>query len=356
MFCKEEKKLGIGVVSASIMAKEHMKAIKFNKYAELKARCDIDLQKAEQAAEELAVSRYFANYSELLKEKDIDAIIIATPDGIHPEQTIAALESGKHVLCEKPMALTIKECKAMIDASKRTGKKLMIGQICRYTPGFRLAKKMIDNGEIGELFFVESEYAHDYSNITGAGNWRLDPVRLRPLFLGGGCHPVDLLRWIAGDPYEVTAYSNKKVMKDWPADDCTIAIMKFQRDVIGKVFVSGGCKREYTMRSIFYGNKGTNIADNTSPARTVYKQQICPEGHSFEHIGEMEEKNMAISYPVALNSHNTVDEVNEFVDIIIHDKEVQTDGRQGASTVAACLAAIESAKVGDRIKIRYDFI
>lgn len=81
---------------------------------------------------------------------------------------------------------------------------------------------------------------------------------------------MDFARWIAGDPYEVMAYSNHKMLKNFPTDDCTVAIMRFPNDVIGKVFVSTGCKRDYTMRSVFYGSKGTIITDNTSPHMTVF--------------------------------------------------------------------------------------
>ena len=81
-------------------------------------------------------------------------------------------------------------------AVKKTDKKFMVGQICRYTPGFKQAKEIIDSGAIGELTFVESEYAHDYSGIYAKETWRSDPVRNG--VVGGGCHAVDLLRWIAG--------------------------------------------------------------------------------------------------------------------------------------------------------------
>jgi predicted dehydrogenase len=250
------------------------------------------------------------------------------------------------------MALTLEECNSMIEASVRTGKKLMIGQICRYTPGFMLAKGMIVKGEIGELFFVESEYAHDYANITGVGNWRLDPVRLRHPFLGGGCHAVDLLRWIAGNPYEVAAYSSRKMLKNWPMDDCLISIMKFPGDVLGKVFMSAGCKRNYTMRSAFYGSKGTIIVDNTSPYLTLYKQKLFERDRMFEKV---EDQAIALTYPVSIDNHNTAGEINELVDIILHDKPVVTDGIQGASTVAVCLAAIDSAAAGCPVEIKYDF-
>jgi Predicted dehydrogenases and related proteins len=348
----KKQKLGFGVISASGMAKEHMKGVKVNNRAELMAICDIDVDKAAQAAREFGIERYYADYGEMLEQEDIDIVIVATPDQVHAEQTIAALEKGKHVLCEKPMALSMEECKSIIEASERTGKKLMVGQICRYAPGFRLAKKLIDEGQIGELFYVESEYAHDYYDIPGVGNWRKDPVKLRHSFIGGGCHAVDLLRWIAGDPYEVTAYSNRKVLKSWPVDDSTVAIMRFPKDIIGKVFVSIGCKRSYTMRSVFYGDKGTIIADNTTPHITVHKQNVIDDKQMFD---DMPDKCVGLTYPVALNSHNTECEIDEFVDIIFNDEKVLTDGRQGASTVAVCLAAVESAKNGEKVFVNYNF-
>ena len=223
------------------------------------------------------------------------------------------------------------------------------GQICRYTPGFVEAKKLIDRGEIGELFFVETEYAHDYSKIDLP--WRLDP--LRHGFLGGGCHAVDLARWIAGDPTEVFAYANHKMLPNYPTDDCTIAIMKFPNNVIGKVFVSTGCKRNYTMRSVFYGTKGTIITDNTSNHMTVFKDGVGNGETLFADLPQSHA--IPIEYPVIVNNHNAAGELDEFVDCIVNDKPIHTTAVEGAKTVKASLAAVESSKTGMPVKIEYDF-
>lgn len=346
----DKRKLRFGIISAGPMAEAHIRGVKANVKADLKTICDTDLEKALNIANKYGIPDCYADYREILKDKDIDIVIVASPDQLHTEHTVTALESGKHVLCEKPMALTIEECVAMIDASKRTSKKLMIGQICRYTPAFKLTKKLIDEGHIGELFFIESEYAHDYSDIPGAGNWRKDPVRLRHAVIGGGCHAIDLLRWIAGNPSEVFAYANRKILKAWPVDDSTIAIMKFPNDVMGKVFVSIGCKRNYTMRSVFYGSKGTIIADNTSPYITVYKENMAKGEKVFNDV---QEQTVGMVYPVNLDSHNTVGEIDEFINIINNDQKVLTDGIQGASTLAVCLAVVESARKGEKVIVRY---
>ena len=335
------KKVKYGIIGCG-MGKAHMAGLKQNNSAELAAICDINPEILKTCSDLYPEAAACGDYREVLANPDVDAVVVAVPDQQHREISLAALDAGKHVLCEKPMALTLEDCRAMVEASRKTDRKFMIGQICRFTPGFVRAKELIDAGEIGELFFVESEYAHDYSKIPGKGNnWRLDP--LRHGFLGGGCHAVDLLRWIAGNPYEVAAFANKKMLVDWPTDDCTIAIMKFPNDVIGKVFVSTGCKRNYTMRSVFYGSKGTIITDNTNPQMTVFKTDASC-GFTTPML-----------YPVSINNHNTVGELATFTEAILQDKPVATDAFQGACTVAAALAAVRSSKSGQVEKISYDF-
>jgi len=222
----------------------------------------------------------------------------------------------------------------------------MIGQVCRKAPGFVLAKKLIEDGEIGELFFVESEYAHDYSRIPGVGNWRIDPVHLRHPIIGGGCHAIDLLRWLAGNPSEVYAYSNRKMLKDWPVDDCTVAIMKFPNEVVGKVFTSVGCKRTYTMRTVLYGSTGTIITDNTSEKITLMQEVVDENGKASIKTTEL---------PVDVNNHNVTAEIKELTEAILGRAPLITDGKEGASTVAVGCAIVESAATGKPVCPSYDF-
>lgn len=258
------------------MERGHIEGYRRNKYTEIYGICDKDQEILKKTKDEYNVKVAVKDYKELCEIDKIDIISVASPDFYHAEQSVYALKKGKNVLCEKPMTADINEAKEIVKAVKETGKKFMVGQVCRYAPGFVLAKKVVDEGLIGELFFIESEYAHDYSIVPGVGNWRKDPRR-EP-FLGGGCHAVDLVRWIAGDPIEVMAYSNHKCLVDWPVNDATIAIYKFSKEIIGKVFVSIGCIRPFTMRTVLYGTEGTIICDNTSPkiylcSKKFYKEK-----------------------------------------------------------------------------------
>lgn len=345
------RKVRFGVIGCRL-GEGHIQSALRDPAMELKAICDVDVERIENLVKTYGIERRncYTDYKQLIEREDIDAVVVATPDMLHEEQAVAAMKAGKHVLCEKPMALSLDECKRMIQASQDTGKKLMIGQVVRYTPGAVLAKKLIEDGEIGELFYVESEYAHDYMNARGAGDWRVDPRR-HP-FIGGGCHAVDLLRWIAGNPYEVFAYANHKILKSWPVDDCTVSIIKFPNNVIGKVFVSIGCKRKYTMRTVLYGDKGTIILDTLLPYISIFRDTV-PDP-IYGNVPQTAQT-IEVRLDVPVNSHNIPAEMEEFADILLNDKEVLTDGIQGASTVSACVAVVQSTHTGEKVCPIYDF-
>ncbi|MBR2906079.1 MAG: Gfo/Idh/MocA family oxidoreductase, partial [Lentisphaeria bacterium] len=109
---------------------------------------------------------------EEIYNSDADIIIVASPDQLHAEQSVKALKAGKHVACEKPLALTVEDCKKIIKAVEESGREFMTGQVCRYAPSFRLMKQFIDEGRIGEIVAVEGSYAHDYAQVGGWDDWR----------------------------------------------------------------------------------------------------------------------------------------------------------------------------------------
>lgn len=343
------RKVKLGVIGAGAFSVAHLDGINLSDNCETVAICDIDEAKAKEKAERFNVPDIYTDYHELLARDDIEAVTVPLPDQLHKQITIDALRAGKHVLCEKPMALNVEDCKEMIEVSKETGKILMVGQIGRYTPCFNKAIEILESGEIGELFFVESEYAHDYSKIGGTGGWRVTPER-HPV-VGGGCHAVDLVRRIAGNPEEVFAYSNHKILTDWPVDDCTVAVIKFPNNVIGKVMTSVGCKRKYTMRTVIYGSEGTLIVDSLLPYITMYRRRFTEDKY-FDKRGQ---QSYRIDIPVSIDDHNSKDEVKDFCNAIIENKLVACTGEEGAATVAACLAIVESAKTGMPVKVLCDF-
>lgn len=332
----EQKKVRFAIVGVGGLGQAHAAGIQKNSdIAELVAFCDNNEEILNKRADTFGVERRYVDFYEMLKDGGFDCVILVTPDQIHREHAVAACEAGYHVLCEKPLAQTVEDCQAMVEASKKAGVKFMTGQVCRKAPGFIKAKELIKQGAIGELFFVESEYAHDYQFLKPA--WRKDPVNLRYSIIGGGCHAIDLLRWLAGDPEKVMALANRKVLTDWPVDDCTIAIMQFPNNVVGKIFCGIGVKRNYTMRTCIYGTKGTIICDNKSPTITLFQHCVNDNG---------QHKYPAEEIPVDINHHNVGAEIRDMALAILNDTELECDVYEGSNTVAVGIAAVESAAQG----------
>ena len=336
-----EKIMNLAVIGCSGMASSHMKGICNKEGTKLYAICDPAKERLAQRKEEFGVEIAVEDYRELVNDPNLDAVVVVVPDKLHLPITKAFLEAGKAVLCEKPMALTVAECEEMMRIEKATGGKLMIGQVCRCTPAFKMAKELVEAGRIGELVFVESEYAHNYGVARGYNDWRVDPDRHG--FIGGGCHAVDLLRWIAGNPTEVYAHANHKILTDWPVDDTSIAIYQFPNNVMGKVFVSIGCRRNYTMRTVLYGTKGTIICDNTSDHMQLFEDDAA-NGKDYTKPQIL---------PVDINNHNVGAEIDQFVNALLSGDPMPVSSMEGASTVAVCYASVESAKLHKPVQIRY---
>ncbi|MBE6621379.1 MAG: Gfo/Idh/MocA family oxidoreductase [Ruminococcaceae bacterium] len=340
---EKNKKLVVAVVGVAIMGELHLKGILDYENAVLGAICDSNPDRLKTIGDRYGIpeEKRYSDHKQLLNDPDVEAVVLSVPDQLHLPMSEEFLAAGKHVLCEKPLALTRSELDAIIAAANKSDRTFMVGQICRFTPAFVKAKEIIDAGTIGELYFVESEYAHDYETITHT--WRGDPNRHG--VVGGGCHAVDLLRWIAGDPEEVFAYGVHKLLPHVSYDDATISVLKFPNKVVGKIFVSTGCKRDYTMRTLFYGTKGTIICDNHSKELTLFTLQ---ENSTAVNL-------TPTMVPIEVAHHNTTGEFKTFADIILNGEPLVMTAVEGAKTVAACMAIVESSKTGKPVKPDYNF-
>ncbi len=339
----DKKVFNVGLIGAGLgIGVLHAKAVFETEGAKLLWVCDSKEEAATKVAADYQVPNTTSDYKEVLADPTVDAVIIATPDQLHRQMIEDALAAGKHILCEKPLALTREDIDAIVAAVKKSDRIFMVGQLCRYTPGFLEAKKVVESGAIGELTFIESEYAHDYTHILVGNTWRCDP--LRNGVVGGGCHAVDLLRWVSGeDPEVITAYGAHKTFSELtPYDDTHVAIMKFPSGMIGKVMCSISSRRNYTMRSVFYGTKGTIITDNTSPSMKVFRMR--DNGLSNCAVEDVS---------LGVNNHNVAGEFADFYDCVVNGKPLTTTVVDGANTIAACLAIVESANTMESVKPQY---
>ena len=192
-------KLKMGIIGAGgIAQKRHIPAFqKFQDKVVLYAIQDIDEMKAREVAREFHIEKVFTNYEEMFAE--VDAVTIATPNKFHAEISIAALQAGVHVLCEKPMAITTEECLAITEAANISGKVLSTAYHYRFMKEAQAAKKMIQAGEIGEPYVARVQ-AIRRRKVPGWGVFTSKELQGGGSVIDYGCHLLDLALWLMDDP------------------------------------------------------------------------------------------------------------------------------------------------------------
>ncbi|MGH2332327.1 Gfo/Idh/MocA family protein [Thermoanaerobacter mathranii] len=265
-----DKKLRFGLIGCGRVSFKHIEAI-VNNYdnAELVALCDLEIEKAE-----LLKKRYkelldkknvkinnievYRDYQELLKRADIDIVSIATYSGTHAEITINALKSGKHVIVEKPMALSIKDADEMIETAKKYNRKLTVCHQNRFNSTVQKLRKALEKNRFGKLVHGVASIRWNrndeyYKQASWRGTWEQDGGTL----MNQGIHNIDLLQWMMG-PVERLYAEADTFLRNIEGEDMGAAVLRFKNGVIG-IIEGSACvfpKNLEETLSIF-GEKGT---------------------------------------------------------------------------------------------------
>ena len=172
---------------------------------ELVACCDVRPERAKAFAERFDLAHWYTDYRELLALPDLDAVSVCTPPFMHRDATVAALDAGLHVLCEKPMAMNVAEAQDMVAAAERAGKVLTIGHQQRFSPAAQAVKRAVDAGELGDIYYAKTAALRN----RGAPTWGV--FHIRKLNGGGplidiGVHALDVTMWLMGSPRPVAVF------------------------------------------------------------------------------------------------------------------------------------------------------
>ena len=241
------------------------------------SRAQYDL--AEQFAREFGAQRWYKDWRDLLKDEEIDAVYIATPPNLHAEQTIAAAKAGKHVICEKPMALEVQACRRMIAACRTAGVRLSIAYYRHFYPMVSRVKQILDSGEIGKVVLAEIRAFENFR--PEAEDPRYWMVRKQqagggPL-MDFGCHRIEVLLNILGETANAWG-SLGSLVTDWDVEDTSISILEFRNEARGVLAVSRAIKEPQDSLDI-YGSAGSiHIPVLNGGAMTV----ITPRGERRE--------------------------------------------------------------------------
>ncbi|MEI4527725.1 Gfo/Idh/MocA family oxidoreductase [Priestia megaterium] len=332
-------KVKIGVIGCgSIAQHRHLPEYKMNEQVELVAVCDINTERANSVAQQYGVKAY-TNYEELLASGTVEAVSVCTPNYLHAPISVAALNSGVHVLCEKPMATSEEEAKAMIEAAKTNGKKLMIGHNQRFVASHQKARELIEKGEIGKIYSFRTAFGHggpEGWSVDGKDSWFF---KKDEAFIGAmgdlGVHKTDMLRYILNEEIvEVGAFVESNAKDFANVDDNAVCVLKTESGIIGTLAASWAYNGKEDNSTIVYGEKGILRLED-DPTYSLVAQYATGEVVNYE-LGKIQSNDEGGQS----NSHV----IEQFVDVVAEDKESPVPGEEGLKSLAVILAALKSSQ------------
>jgi len=206
--------VGFGIIGCGGIGLSHLKRLLQMDEAEVKAGCDVNLTSLATFGERtgLPKSSLYRDYRELLMRDDIEAVLVCLPNRLHSPVTVEAFEAGKHVYCEKPMATSLAEAQAMVDAAERSGGKLMVGVQSRFRGDAQALKRRIDTGVLGEVYYAKCAWMRR-SGLPGWGSWftTKEDAGAGPIY-DIGVHVLDLTLWLMGNFRPTSAYASSYAM------------------------------------------------------------------------------------------------------------------------------------------------
>ncbi len=333
----------------------HLRALQLTEGARVVAVCDLDRALAERVAREHGIPRHYTALDDLLSDDGLDAVVIATPDHLHGQHAIRALEAGKHVLSEIPMATSLEECARIVELAERAGLKYQMGNQVRYAFCLRDVRRLVSGGAFGEVFYGEGEYLHNMGEVLARrspGHWRVAPSNPQTTLLGGGPHAIDTLRWLMGGRFvEAQAYHAAQ-RSEWHTLHTTSALFRTDSGAVAKVTVSYGMVRPYCLYFSVYGTRGsferTRDQGEATEDTVNYLYHDALSGASrMIPVTLPNWRNPSLD-AVSARGHGTmeVEQACDFVRAIREDAEPPLGPREAFDSIAAGVCALRSAERG----------
>jgi len=333
-------KYGVAVVGCGWVAGEHIKAFQKDPRSEIRALVDHHRNNAVQYKDRYELNcRIYTDISEMLRQDDIDIVVVCTPHNMHTEYVVAAAEAGRHVLVEKPMALTPEEVEKQVNAVKKNKVKSLVSFVLHWNPLLMTIDHLIEEKVFGEIFMVEVDYLHRIW-MTPEEKWYASAEKSGTAILTGGCHAIDVLRWFArSEVAEVSAYHTRT---DNPIEyPGTISLnVRFENDRIGRSTTTFDAQMPYRFNICIYGTHGTLRND------LLYAPELFPGQNDFMKIPCVLPDSGDVAH------HPFQGEAAHLIDCIVEDKQPFPDIEDAARTHAVCFAADLSAKQGKPVDVR----
>ncbi|HCG77464.1 MAG: gfo/Idh/MocA family oxidoreductase [bacterium (Candidatus Ratteibacteria) CG_4_10_14_3_um_filter_41_18] len=360
------EKVRIGIIGVGgITQYAHIPCFQKLENVEIMAISDPNEDKLKKVAEKFNIPQKFSDYQELLAVKEIDAVVICTPNVFHKEQSVAALQSGKHVLCEKPVALNSKETGEILKTAKERGKKFMVAFCHRFDNTTQILKKYIEQGEFGEIYYAKATYLRR-RGIPGLGGW----FTIKKLSGGGplidcGVHMLDTAIWLMGSPkpVEVVGSSYNKFKKEatdggWPPVESRTGDKysgTFDVEDLATSFIKFANGATLFLEASWAGNSETglflSLFGTKAGAKVGQSEEEGKMGGRGLKIFTEKQGGLVDILPVLPEVNPYQKEAEHFVECIRENKEPITKPEEILNVVKIIEAIYLSAEKGEEVKL-----
>jgi UDP-N-acetyl-2-amino-2-deoxyglucuronate dehydrogenase len=336
--------LRFGLIGCGRVAPRHAQSIAELPGARLTAVADIRESRANRFAAEYRADPY-TDYRRLLDRTDVDVVTVCVPSGLHAQVALDALQAGKHVIVEKPIALALTDADRMIAAARSAGCKLCVVLQNRYNPPMQDLKRIVESGRLGRLLLgnatVRWYRPQEYYEDGWHGTWAMDGGAL----MNQSIHHIDALQWLLGRPESVFAYSATLAHR-MEAEDIGVATIRFRGGMLGVVEGSTVTYPENLEGSVaVFGERGSLKVGGTALNRKV----IWKVEGELEHEKELLTREQMDPPSVYGTSHRAV--IADMIEAILVNRAPKTDGVEAKKSLALVLAMYESARTGQPVAL-----
>jgi len=344
-------KVKVGIIGSQFEAEIHAASFQIlPEEAEVVAIASPTPGHAEALASRFGIPRVFRDYRQMLKEPDIEMVTIAAPNSLHAQMTIDIAKAGKHVVCEKPLCMTLEEADEMIDTCRRQGVLLLFAEELFFTPKYVKAKRIADEGAFGKVYLVKQSEKH----FGPHGDWFWDVDRSGGgVFMDMGCHGIAFCWWFLGRPAIKSVFCQMGTYvhgQKTRGEDNSICIIEFEGNAVGMVEDSWARRGGMDDCIEVYGEGGVTYADlhmgNALPTFSEY---------GYGYAVEKAPSTKGWSYPVyeELWNYGFPQEMQHFARCVRGKETPLATGEDGRMVQEVLYAGYQSARTGSKVQLPF---
>ncbi len=344
-------KIGIGIISfAHGHSQAYCRRMLTYDDVNLVACWDDNEERGRTAADAYGMS-YSPHLEDALQHPDIQGVIITCETNRHPDMVIAAAAAGKHILCQKPMALTLADCDHMAEAAQTAGVKFMMAHQMRHDPSNIKIKEVLDSGVLGNIGLLRRRHCipvlFNDAFINGPTRWHIDPEKNMGMWMDDASHATDFIHWMLGRPASVMA-EIENVLTDVAPDDTGVAIYKYPNNTMA-ILVNASVTLAGENTTEIYGDQGVLIQNYDDAVST----SIAPPGGMALKLYTRDNptwQDLGMDIPPS-HGERIAGVPRAFIDCLKHDTAPPVTAEDGRVSVEMVLAAYRSAREGRRIEL-----